>query len=638
MMKFPSLALAFTLASANLFALESRSVTLDKSNFLSNSMDLKDISVTADGTLVVSPSSEVIDLKEIAVATSFVPVGSSFLVGTNTGKIYKAAKNAAPTEDFDTKELSVTSMVVVDKVVYAATIADGKIFAKKGDQWSQFVQLPSKYVWNLLSNGGKLYAVCGLPACLYEIDLDGSFTKVAETDKVSNFQAVLFDGNTVWIGSSDRGYLYRTRSSASAELELVYEFADYEVVDIVKWNNNVYVAANKDAAAGSGEGIPAQGREGNATLWAVTERTIKPVVSFNVGISDLETADDRVVISLLNSGRIYSVDKNDRVEMVIDSETSAVSNLLRNDRGILFAGSRRSVLGEISSARAERGSYTSKVLDLSFQSKFGSVAISGSGRVTVQVRTGNVARPDETWSGWSSPVEGQLSTISVNSGRYVQFKIDLIGKDAELEKVVLFYKNMNRPPFIQTFTVTAQALPRGKQFNLSWTADDPDKDTLTYNVYYRLAGSRSWVPLARNLIANNFTVKDDDLPEGEIDFRVVASDSAANGAEDAFTTEKISATTVVDKTGPKLVFILSNGRLTGHAEDALSVIKGLSYKVDGGTWIKFPCADALFDSKREEFDIAIPVGFLSKGSRRITVKVTDMNGQSALVGKVYKIE
>ncbi len=75
--------------------------------------------------------------------------------------------------------------------------------------------------------------------------------------------------------------------------------------------------------------------------------------------------------------------------------------------------------------------------------------------------------------------------------------------------------------------------PAGQQLQISWQADDPDGDKLSYSLYFRGEDEREWKLLRADISENTYLLDGDVLADGRYFFRVVASDRPSNAAEQA---------------------------------------------------------------------------------------------------------
>ncbi len=67
---------------------------------------------------------------------------------------------------------------------------------------------------------------------------------------------------------------------------------------------------------------------------------------------------------------------------------------------------------------------------------------------------------------------------------------------------------------------------------------------------------------------------------------------------------------------------------TGIAEDKFSIVKSISYSLDGGDWVAIWPEDGFFDQRSEKFRIALED--LKKGKHELVVSVTDEGGNSGV--------
>ena len=118
------------------------------------------------------------------------------------------------------------------------------------------------------------------------------------------------------------------------------------------------------------------------------------------------------------------------------------------------------------------------------------------------------------------------------------------------------------------------------------------------------------------------------FPDGTYLLKLVATDSCSNPPGTALWGEKVSRSILVDNTPPgvKIISVASTGkgkyRVEGEVMDKASLVKELSFSLDGRDWVLLSPLDGLFDSPREEF--SFPIGPLRKGEHTIVVKAKDL--------------
>src|SRR5205823_2132643 len=104
---------------------------------------------------------------------------------------------------------------------------------------------------------------------------------------------------------------------------------------------------------------------------------------------------------------------------------------------------------------AAKGTITSEVLDAGLISKWGSLRWRAHTpprtSVTIAMRSGNVADPDETWSDWSAEeTDSDAAIITAPTARFLQYRITLATEDDKatpaLRTLTLRYATTNQAP------------------------------------------------------------------------------------------------------------------------------------------------------------------------------------------------
>src|SRR5262249_27259533 len=146
---------------------------------------------------------------------------------------------------------------------------------------------------------------------------------------------------------------------------------------------------------------------------------------------------------------------------------------------------------------AERGTVVSEVLDAKIVSQWGALTWQADTppgtRVTLAVRSGNVAEPDETWSDWSAEqADPRQARVTAPAARFAQYRVTLTSDDPArtpaLRTVALRYRTTNQAPEVTSLEVPdldAVNLADPKKLKIKWAATDPNEDELTYSVYVR---------------------------------------------------------------------------------------------------------------------------------------------------------
>ena len=143
---------------------------------------------------------------------------------------------------------------------------------------------------------------------------------------------------------------------------------------------------------------------------------------------------------------------------------------------------------------------------------------------------------------------------------------------------------------------------------IKWKASDPNKDELTFDIYYREVSEKDWKPLKEN-IRNETSYKWDTarVPAGRYLLKFVAKDNLARSPAEALSDEKVTAPFIVDNRAPEVLELRAKRRgdgcyeITGVAKDGLSLLVSIQVSHNAGDWeAAFP-DDGLFDATLEPF-------------------------------------
>jgi sugar lactone lactonase YvrE len=325
-------------------------------------------------------------------------------------------------------------------------------------------------------------------------------------------------------------------------------------------------------------------------------------------------------------------------------------------------------------AGPDAGEYVSPVKDTARTSRFGAFRFEGEAPAGTQMefafRSGDSATPDSTWSPWSAWMAGEKArSIDAPEARFLQWKLKLAADGSHapvVRRVEAAYRNRNAVPVIESLGALepAEVLARSASGSsnvfetsspdekgiftsledskvegsprklyrkgyrtLQWKAADPDGDALVYDLEFRPAQSKKWVPLKKDLRETFYSFDSTSLPDGEYVFRVSASDADANPGE-AKTATRETSPVRVDNMPPVIRQVSSGpGVFEFEAVDSASPLAEAEYSVDAKKWTRVEPRDGLADSTRESYTIRIPAeargGYLlvrvSDSSRNVAV-------------------
>ena len=184
-----------------------------------------------------------------------------------------------------------------------------------------------------------------------------------------------------------------------------------------------------------------------------------------------------------------------------------------------------------------------------------------------------------------------------------------------------------RMPQIAATSYSRKLYQKGIQ-TLSWKADDPNQDTLSYDVYYRPLGDARYRPLRKGLTDAVLAWDTSTVPNGRYVVRITASDGPSNPESLALSADKESEPFDVDNTPPSVAASVSSGaplKVRAVARDENSLLRRAEFSVDGGRWEEVHPLDGINDSQEETYEI-VPGPLAGAGPHVIVVRATDLLG------------
>jgi hypothetical protein len=299
------------------------------------------------------------------------------------------------------------------------------------------------------------------------------------------------------------------------------------------------------------------------------------------------------------------------------------------------------------------GTVISDVLDAKLASRWGALrwqADTPPGtRITVAVRSGNVADPDETWSDWSDEkADATTAVITAPPGRYLQYRVHLstdnLAVTPTLRSISLRYQNTNQAPEllkVEAPDLNAINLDNPKKLHFKWTAQDANEDDLSYSVFVRKEGWKDWVEIEDDLDKPELEWDTTPLPSGIYRLKVVASDRKDNPEGEALTGERISGPFIICHTPPSVSIkvVAADGprpRFEAIASSPLVRLTAASFAVDGKKWVNVFPADGLFDDTTETF--AFRSEPLKPGTHVLVLRVKDAASNTGSADIVFDVK
>lgn len=641
----------------------------------------------------------------------------------------------------------VTALCVRDGApghVLAATAQDGRIFDIGPDGKVQlWGQVEAEHIWGLVRDGATTYIATG-PAALYALDDADAGPGKAVAGQVSPRARKIFstparhflalargDDGALYVGTADDAVLYRIEpprgTKGTPAARALHDFAGNEVRAIVARSGQVFVAVNDmqrgetqsrgaritPPAAGTAPGVkaaPAASGSGStpAAAPSLVEKKGKGAL-FRIDdagrVEQLHAITDGFynALHLDAAGSLYAAASTPggrgRVYQALpDRSVLALLELKEGDALALSFGAER-LVGTGNSAALYRvldeppkdAAYLSKVLDASSAARWGTLRYLAEGPVRVETRSGNLQKPDASWSAWQPLLEPgrvaatgeQHGRVASPAGRYLQARFTLgQGPGGQgrgvLKDFTLHYQPVNLRPRLTEVLVGEDPQGRAARgrvvgthlrskstlIKLRWKVENPDEDELSYRVYVRPAGTvpgavaaagageAGWLRLSgpESIARTELDWNTDTVPDGLYEVRVTVSDERSNPPEQTLTHELISAPFLVDNKRPELrdvrfaagpggaqaqALSQSAGTLSGSAADGTSAIAELGFSIDGGDFFPIGPRDGVLDGTSEDFQVRLPA--LTPGAHVVLVRAVDAADNVATVQLVIQV-
>jgi hypothetical protein len=687
-----------------------------KEDFLKGRLD--GVSVSFEGVLSLAPREDKIEGPPEDFFLSFLvaPDGTEYLGTGHGGKIYRLGKDGKAELYAQTPEMDVTCLALDAKgVLYAGTSPNGKIYkiSDKGKA-EAFFNPGEKYIWDLLfAENGSLLAAVGETGGIYRISPQGDGQLILKADE--NHILCLKRGakGELFAGTGGVGVVYRIspEGRASALFESPYEEIRSLALDA---DGQVYAGAGGSPSRAKKEETEPEAKVSAEVLvtavapvpttpplptavaaptpsLAPTSSAKEPGAVYRIAPDGIakklwdsneeivysvtwSQAEKRLVFGTGPRGRIYAVDKDDKVSLLTQESSEQVYALIPAGPKTYMLANNPARLAVFSDAMRPGGEFTSDVLDGKTISSWGKLDFEGQApagtTLQIQTRSGNSFEPNSLWSDWSPPIQKLEEQVLSPKARYLQLKVLFRAPAGNaspvLSRIGLFYLQTNLAPTIEKLDVlpanevylkppeqddiiwgaediisSAEEKKRGETSvsgakkverkgyqTVVWDASDDNGDDLVYRISLKKEGESTWRVVKENWRESLFVFDTVSYPDGLYTIRLEASDLPSNPPGTELTAEKTSAALLIDSSPPviKNLTAVRSGNaleLAFQAEDSFSAIEQAEYLIRPGEWrVVFP-ADGICDSKLESFKFLAPLP--SGAENMITVRVTDQH-------------
>lgn len=584
--------------------------------------------------------------------------GGDLYLGTgNEGKLLRL--RAGKVEELAQVEaLALTSMTRAFGRLVIGAMPGGKLYEWDGTTLKEFARLDGgDHVWALSydERARALYVATGPDGKLFRVSQDGTAQVYFDAPEEHLVSVLVGDGE-VLAGSGEEARLYSVTGPGRARV--LHDFAATEVRSVVASSLGLMAIVNELKAAGARgkvdktkPGTPTRGgsKGGSGQLFLFRDGSPELLYeSEDEHFVALSTDDDgAALVGTGAEGRIIRVEPDHRFAVLADLEERQA--VFVDLAGNVVVGNDPITVHPIASAARANATWTGEVLDAGIRARFGRVSWTGSGKFVVETRSGNTKEPEETWSDWEL-VSSNGAAVASPPARFLQLRLRLQSKDAQLTRIDVPYITDNLRPVVTSIEAKSSAVTSGStgveasggprdgsassKIRLSWKVDNPDKDELRYSVEIAPEGTDAWqdaLDPGTVLTKSDWDWNTEHLPEGRYRVRVTASDELSNPPDRVKRHQMLSEVVLVDNTAPRLSGLRVQGqRLVGKAQDGVGPLQRFELKGAGQqVWIPFEPEDGIFDQATEAFSLDLgplryPAGTL------VTVRVYDMAGNAAV--------
>jgi len=535
-------------------------------------------------------------------------INNSFYLGTaEASKILKLDQNFKETEIFSSSNHSIVSSIVAenDGILFAASPESTLYHLDKDNSVISNTILSNSYIWDIVPNPKDgYYILTGLNAEVYEYN-NFTLSEAIHIDTEEHLLQGIYTNDTLWVLGEKALYKKQDdRFIAVALLEGTASAFTYT-------NNTFYVvhSVTKEADPTTGQveqiisKLTAISLSGSVeTLYELTGFYFTSVSVFN---SSIVIGADQfglyAVYDLVTEKNYYS-----------GLGEGKILELFTIDNSLILLSSDSSALWTMEDSISPTGTFTSEVYDAGNIALWGNffTKVSTPPQSSVQffVQSGVTTNPDY-WEDWKEITSNQK--ITTPATRYIRYKA-LLTSDGNsipyVEEISFPYTQLNIKPSIDSVTIE----PSNQNILLNWVASDPNKDTLEYDIYLAEDGLPKIKINNKKLSGTNFTFVKNSYPTGYKKITLIASDRPSNSDATALTSDYTSIPIMFDSEVPIISDLTINKSANSvsikfSVSDKHSIIKNVSYIINGTTTVKLVPIDGIFDSMKEDFTFEIPL-------------------------------
>ena len=441
------------------------------------------------------------------------PGGGLFASTGHTGKVYKVSPDGKCSPVWTAPQSEVFAIATDAKgVLYAGSSPSGSIYRIEGTNARELWRAPAKYIWAVLpGREGELYIATGEPGRVYRLAPGATTADVYYDTGQANVTALALAPNGHLIAGSDpngliyeitgpnkasvlydsslpeiraivcdsKGFIYaaamggalstRTGGAVAATSAITPAVAtsptvitvneakedEQNGVKISTDTSKVSATAQSSGAATSASVSEVSGVEKSAIYRISPNGTVETMrTSKEENVYDLMLDGDDVLFSTDANGRIYRLHEH-QTTLLSEPGNGETTRLLMLNGTLFSAMSNPARIFAFASPASAPASYESEVHDSTSVARWGHLQWHGVGtKVVFRTRTGNTARPDQTWSEWSEPISDPARALMTSpAARFVQWRAEWpAGSNTAITTVDVPYLPHNGAPAVHSIS------------------------------------------------------------------------------------------------------------------------------------------------------------------------------------------
>jgi hypothetical protein len=667
--------------------------------------DARGVSISSEGVISPGPALKtLLDSGERLAWSAVADSKGDTYVGTGgSGKLYALESGKNPRVLATLPEANVTALAIgANDELFAATSPDGNVYRiHRNGAVSKYFSPGEKYIWALVAMpDGKLAVATGDGGRIYKVAGEGVSREKAlvfDSPETNITTLALGSGGILYAGTDPNGLVLGINPDGKAFA--ILDSPLREIRDISIDGESIFILAVAESVStattdgeekksptsvqvvkASAPEAPTRSRNDTSAAKSIVYRAsatgAQEIVWNSATISAfsiLASRNGNVLIGTADKGRIFSIDRESKQSLLVQTDELQISKMIRAGASIVaVSGAGAKAIG-IGPGEERNPVYVSSILDAKNVARWGRLSWSGKGSPVIELRSGNVEQPDDTWSEWRQASQ-ETGKATLPNARFLQWRVSLgtgatIGEMSaafdqlniapEVISLQVLPTNVGLAPNIQIpndpnieasgmdpalFGLPSGVMPPRKLYqrgavSLQWTAEDRNGDRMLFDLMVRRIDESEYKTIRRDMSDNFVTVDGLTLADGIYVFKVVARDVPSNQEGGDLLGSLTSEPVAIDNAAP---MVTQYGGFDSSGADAMARFEAIDrggrinraeYSINGGDWRTVIADDGVNDDSVERFTIRFQAQ--QKGEFSIVLRVHDFAGNSGSTRVVF---